>query len=79
MLKQSLKLVALALLVAFPASAQTPYCKGYAAGYSRGYCRNHGGQLCIPPITPICPIPMLGESTYQDGYDRGYGDGLAAN
>lgn len=52
------------------------FCAGYRVGYSRGYCRNHGGQFCIPPIPPICPIPAVGENDYQGGYDRGYSDGL---
>jgi len=53
------------------------FCKGYQAGYKRGWC---SGQSygCIPPIPPICPIPNIGESTYQDGYDRGFGDGKEA-
>jgi hypothetical protein len=69
-----------ALLVAalpMPARAGDGFCRGYEAGYKRGYCSNHGGQMCIPPIPPICPIPNVGENSFQDGYDRGFQDGAS--
>jgi hypothetical protein len=60
------------------AQADDAFCRGYQAGYKRGYCSNHGRNMCIPPIPPICPIPRIGESSFQDGYDRGFADGAAA-
>lgn len=71
-------LLVIALLVSTPALADDGFCRGYQAGYKRGYCQNHGGKMCIPPIPPICPIPDVGQSGYQDGYDRGFEEGLTA-
>lgn len=46
------------------------FCDGYKAGYQSGYC--YGEYSCIKPIPPICPIPRIGEKSYQDGYNRGF-------
>lgn len=73
------RIALIALLVlgsATTAKADTPFCTGYATGYQRGFCAGEFG--CIPPIPPICPIPNIGEQSYQDGYDRGYADGREA-
>ncbi len=57
------------------AVAQSDYDKGFRNGYPDGYC--YADFTCIPPITPITPIPFLGEeSTYQAGYNRGFSEGL---
>lgn len=52
------------------------YDSGFKNGYKEGYCYNDYG--CIPPIPPITPIPLIGESNdnYQDGYNRGFKMGL---
>lgn len=46
------------------------YCNGFEEGYKSGYCYQVRG--CIEPIPPICPIPLLGQEGYKDGYDRGF-------
>lgn len=74
MLRLVLLTVAAAVLAA-PAYASA-FCDGFAAGYKAGYCYQQYG--CIPPIPPICPIPNIGESTFQDGYNRGFLAGQAA-
>lgn len=52
------------------------FCDGWAAGYKAGYCYQKYG--CISPMIPICPIPNVGENTYQDGYNRGFATGMKA-
>lgn len=59
-----------------PAEAQSVYCQGWADGYKAGYC--YGKFACLPPLVPLCPLPRLGESTYMDGYNRGFLAGLNA-
>jgi len=60
-------------------NAQTNYGKGYDKGWKEGYCHNERG-VCVSPITPIAPIPRIGENSnnYVDGYNRGFADGLEA-
>lgn len=53
--------------------SQTDFNKGYEKGYKEGYCYEDFG--CIPPNTPIPPIPNIGYDSYQDGYNRGFSDG----
>jgi hypothetical protein len=60
---------------AAPATAQTGFCAGWADGYGEGYCYEQ--YACLRPLTPLCPLPRLGESSYQDGYNRGFMVGLA--
>ena len=67
-------LVTLASLGLFAQVAYaSAFCDGYQAGFKAGACYQQFG--CIPPIPPICPIPAIGESTYQDGYNRGFLEG----
>lgn len=73
-----MKKVLLAVLL-FASSALAfgdDFCNGYQEGYKAGYC--HNDQFCIPPIPPMCPMPNMGESTFQDGYNRGFLAGLSA-
>lgn len=57
--------------------SQTNYNKGFEDGYKEGWCYGKGIG-CIPPIPPIPPIPRIGEDfeNYQDGYNRGFQEGL---
>ncbi len=58
------------------AAYASSFCYGFQAGYKAGYCYQQFG--CIAPIPPICPIPGIGESTFQDGYNRGFLAGRSA-
>lgn len=57
-------------------SAQTGFCAGYQDGYVEGYCYEQFG--CLRPLAPLCPLARLGETTYQDGYNRGFIAGMNA-
>lgn len=53
------------------------FCDGYKKGYKKGNCFEI--EFCIEPtITPLCPLPKLGATTYEDGYSRGFLDGYNA-
>jgi hypothetical protein len=64
------------LIINIPIFGQTSYSRGFQNGYKDGYCYREQG--CLPPITPITPIPRLGENqdSYQDGFNRGFIQGL---
>lgn len=63
-----------AVLVSAAPAGVSGFCEGYKAGYKAGHCYRE--FACIAPIPPICPIPEIGENTYQDGYNRGFLAGL---
>lgn len=46
---------------------QSSFCKGWERGYQKGLesCNKVG-------VTPICPIPNVGNDSYNHGYGRGY-------
>lgn len=62
-------------LFSFSAFSQTSFSNGYKQGYKEGFCYNDFG--CIEPISPLPPIPRIGENSnsYKDGYQRGFIDG----
>lgn len=61
------------------AYSQSNFYNGFNDGYKKGYCQNQGIG-CISPTPPIAPIPKIGENinSYQDGYNRGFEEGLNA-
>lgn len=71
---QVLKFLAVFLAFLPSLALANSFCDGYEEGFKAGKC--DGNQFCIPPIPPICPIPGIGESTFQDGYNRGFKKGL---
>jgi hypothetical protein len=74
-MKKNLLLI-IALLIIAASFGQGDYSRGFQNGYKEGYC--YGDFGCISPISPITPIPLIGESNdnYQDGYNRGFKRGL---
>lgn len=63
-------------------NAQTSnFERGFKYGFERGYCNKSVSNYvtCIPPLSPIPPMPLLNESkdSWSDGYDRGYWVGFA--
>jgi hypothetical protein len=53
------------------------FCEGWEDGYCEGW-KDVKGQYAICPITPICPIPEIGQDTYKGGYNRGFKAGSKA-
>lgn len=51
------------------------YCEGFNNGFKNGYCHNKSYN-CLEPLTPLCPLPRIGEDTYTHGYNRGFLVGL---
>lgn len=68
------KLIFIGLLF-ISAYAQSPFCEGFKAGYVAGYC--YGEYSCLEPLPPLCPLPKLGEYSFQHGYNRGFLLGLS--
>lgn len=58
-------------------STEKTYCDGWEKGYIQGYCYEVIG--CVKPIVPICPIPKVGQTSYDDGYNRGFLKGKKDN
>ena len=56
--------------------SQTNFCAGFKDGYIAGY--KDGNKLALDPIPPLCPLCNTNESqsSYQDGYNRGFKVGL---
>ncbi|MFT4060639.1 MAG: hypothetical protein QM652_13980 [Legionella sp.] len=74
------KTLLLLLLIVFTATTfgqLNQYSKGFEKGFKEGYCYNDG-VTCVPPSTPLTPLPKLGETygDYQAGYNRGFQIGL---
>ena len=51
------------------------FCDGWDNGYKDGYC--YRDLYCLSPLAPLCPLPSMGQSTYKDGYNRGFLKGLS--
>ncbi len=72
--------ISLTMQFTIPVSATwTEFCKGYERGYDVGWCYewNKSGISCIEAVSPICPVPDIGESTWEDGHSRGFVQGHA--
>lgn len=51
------------------------FCEGFKQGYKDGYC--YRIVNCLEPMTPMCPMPKMGETTYKHGYNRGFLRGMS--
>jgi hypothetical protein len=71
-----LALLVLALGLSAPVPATTGFCEGFEDGYKAGWCYQE--SYCLEPLSPLCPLPKLGEDGYQDGYNRGFVTGIQA-
>jgi len=69
-------LVVVTSLLYAPQAFASSFCEGWNGGYKAGYCYRQYG--CLAPLVPLCPLPRLGENTYQEGYNRGFLAGLNA-
>ena len=78
---------AFAVLTAFTTSNTNPtktevtlasdFCEGWEDGYCEGW-KDVKGQMALCPLTPLCPLPELGQDTYRGGYNRGFKAGSRA-
>jgi hypothetical protein len=68
------KFVAMIVLACAMMVFASGFCDGWEDGYKAGYC--YQNYTCMAPMTPMCPMQRIGESTYQDGYNRGFMRGL---
>lgn len=57
--------------------SQSKFNEGFSDGYKKGFCQDKGIG-CLAPIPPFSPLPQIGEdiNNYQDGYNRGFTEGL---
>jgi hypothetical protein len=55
----------------------TEFNDGWEEGFCEGW-KDIKGNYSICPITPIAPIPRIGESSdsFRDGYNRGFKYGM---
>ena len=59
------------------ANCASNFCEGWEDGYCEGW-KDVKGQLAFCPLTPLCPLPELGQDTYRGGYNRGFKAGFRA-
>lgn len=57
--------------------AASEFCEGWEDGYCEGW-KDVKGQLALCPLTPLCPLPELGQDSYRGGYNRGFKAGMRA-
>jgi len=57
--------------------ATSDFCEGWEEGYCEGW-KDVKGQLALCPLTPLCPLPKLGQDSYKGGYNRGFKAGMKA-
>ena len=69
-------LVILAITICMAMVPGGDYCDGWKDGYEQGYC--YGRNNCLKPLVPLCPIAKVGQTTYRDGYNRGFLKGKKA-
>jgi hypothetical protein len=69
-------LIALMLTISIAQATRdnSGFCAGWEDGYKSGWCYQE--MYCLPPLTPLCPLPRLGEDSYQGGYNRGFIQGI---
>ena len=53
------------------------YCNGFFIGFSQRYCLVIG-KTAPDALPPVCPDPVMGADSGQDGYNRGFTVGLDA-
>jgi hypothetical protein len=53
------------------------FCEGWEDGYCEGW-KDVKGSMSLCPLTPLCPLPEIGQDTYRGGYNRGFKAGMRA-
>jgi hypothetical protein len=73
-MKKIILLITFSVITLLLSADYNSFCDGFKNGYKQGYC--YGESYCVSPIPPVCPIPYVGENSYNDGYNRGFIDGM---
>ena len=58
-------------------SQSSSFCNGFKKGYKAGYCYDDA-YGCVTPVFPPCPVPNIGNNSYQGGYNQGFVAGQKA-
>ncbi len=58
-------------------TSNSDFCDGWEDGYCEGW-KDVKGSLSLCPLTPLCPLPAIGQDTYKGGYNRGFKAGSRA-
>lgn len=53
------------------------FCEGWEDGYCEGW-KDVKGSMSLCPLTPLCPLPELGQDSYRGGYNKGFKSGMRA-
>jgi hypothetical protein len=70
-------LITLAILMAFAFTINKTY-SDFSDGWDNGYCvgwKSIKGQFTVCPVSPVAPVPNVGEDNYDWGFARGYDKG----
>jgi len=74
MIRETLFVLFLAVAPATAVTVVNPtapdYCDGWEKGYPAGWCWSE--VPCLPPVTPVCPVPQVNRTAYQDGYNDSF-------
>jgi hypothetical protein len=68
--------LALALLSAHFALAGESFSRGFELGFDQGF-KHVRGEFSLPPVSPLPPIPPIGQDTFFGGYNAGFLQGIA--
>jgi hypothetical protein len=68
-------LVIFLICLPFVALAGGDFSDGYKRGFEEGY-KYVMGQIVLPPLAPLPPLPRLGEDSFFGGYNVDFIDGV---
>lgn len=57
-------------MISYANVKEKTYCDGWEEGYEQGWC--YEIVNCVAPVVPVCPIPKVNQTSYKDGYNRGF-------
>lgn len=71
-MKKAILLLSAILMMSFVALNE------FSDGFSEGYCEGYKfvkGEQTVCPVSPVAPVPTVGQNTYKDGYNIGFSKG----
>jgi len=72
MMKKIIVLIGMLITIGL---AYSPFHYGFVDGYKAGFC--YGVTYCMSGFVPMTPMPGMGETTYMQGYNKGFLLGLS--